>query len=85
MTAAIPSALRRKTARTATHRTVAGVRLTKTDLGYEAQGWRFELVESTPPYWIGADGRERFESRSLDRLVGQLVTAGDLKRSGSDA
>lgn len=76
---AVPSALARSTDRRQGTRRVAGVDLTRTDLGWEAQGLTFEHVEATPPYWhTRLPDSSTVEARRLDPLVTWLLVNGHL-------
>lgn len=76
MASTIPSALARKTARTQTEKIVHGVVLTRTGLGWKAQGLHLHLVEDSPPYWAAGradDIEDVGAARTLTRLVVWLV------------
>jgi hypothetical protein len=78
---ATPAALARKTDRKQEAGVVAGVRLTQTGTGHTAQGWLFERVEDTPPYWVAthpSSPRYQMCERALKTLVRRLVRGGNL-------
>lgn len=76
----MPAAVAHRSGENPQPRTVAGVRLTPTGIGYAAQGWRMEPFEASPKYWIAGrlDNGRRAQARTLTALVAQLVKSGDL-------
>lgn len=76
----MPAALARKTDRRQATKTIAGITLTSTGIGWAAQGWRMERIEASPPYWMAAnlDTGQRETATKLTTLVRRLIADGHL-------
>jgi hypothetical protein len=81
-----PTAVARKTDRTVTTETVAGIEFTRVaGFIWRAQGWDLYEVEDSPAYWEACrsdddESSPRHAARTRKRLIGILKRAGHLKK-----